>query len=458
MTISLTPPVPASDKTLRRRHVRDQRRVTPEHLERLHWSAERLRVERQHRLRKLVDVACRRSSWHRARLGGIDCEQLQEADLAQLPVMTKDDVMANFDAILTDPGLSLERVEEHLAALSTTPEYLLGHYQPVVSGGSSGRRGVFVYDWAAWTECFAAGYRYLYRDLRTRPLTMAVIAAGSPAHISRAILATFSDPESLLVHPLPITLPIGDIIDGLNQLNPDTLLVFPSGLVELVRAACDGRLHISPRAIVTGGEPLTPELRAAAEEVFGTRVLNWWLSSEAGPMAIGCGHGPWMHLSDDLMIIEAVDEHNQPVPPGVASAKVLLTVLYNTTLPLIRYELSDEVTVLDHGCPCGSEHRLIADVQGRHDDVFFYGTVAVHPHVFRTVLGSERAIVEYRVIQTLRGADVEVRGHGDFAAVQPRLVDALAALGVPEPEVQLSTVDGFVRQQTGKVKRFIALP
>jgi phenylacetate-coenzyme A ligase PaaK-like adenylate-forming protein len=233
--------------------------------------------------------------------------------------------------------------------------------------------------------------------------------------------------------------------------------VFPSGLVELVQAARDGRLRISPRAIVTGGEPLAPELRAAAEEAFATPVLNWWLSSEAGPMGIGCGHGPWMHLSDDLMIIEPVDEHNRPVPPGVRSAKVLLTVLYNTTLPLIRYELTDEVTVLDHSCPCGSEHRLIADVQGRHDDVFSYGHVAVHPHVFRTVLGRQRGIAEYRVIQTQHGADVEVRGHADFAAVQSMLVDAMAALGVPEPEVQLSTVEGFARQHTGKVKRFIAL-
>jgi phenylacetate-coenzyme A ligase PaaK-like adenylate-forming protein len=457
MTISLTPPVQVSE-TLRQHHLRDQRRATPAHLERLHWSAERLQVERQHRLRKLVDTASRRSSWHRARLRGIDCEQLREADLAQLPVMTKDDVMANFDAVVTDPRLSLERVEEHLAALNTEPGYLLDRYQPVVSGGSSGRRGVFVYDWAAWTECFAAGYRYLYRDLRTRPLTMAVIAAGSPAHISRAILATFSDPQSLLVYPLPITLPIGDIIDRLNECNPDTVLVFPSGLVELVQAARDRRLQISPRAIVTGGEPLAPELRAAAEQAFGTRVLNWWLSTEAGPMAIGCGHGPWMHLSDDLMIIEPVDEHNRPVPPGVRSAKVLLTVLYNTTLPLIRYELTDEITVLDHGCSCRSAHRLIADVQGRHDDVFSYGTIAVHPHVFRTVLGQQRGISEYRVIQTRRGADVEVRGHGDFAAVRSMLVDALATLGIPGPEVRLSAVDGFVRQQTGKVKRFIALP
>jgi hypothetical protein len=78
------------------------------------------------------------------------------------------------------------------------------------------------------------------------------------------------------------------------------------------------------------------------------------------------------HLSDDLLLIEAIDESRRPVPPGERSAKILLTNLYNTTLPLIRYEITDEVTILDERCPCGSAFRLIGDIQGRLDDTFVY--------------------------------------------------------------------------------------
>lgn len=50
--------------------------------------------------------------------------------------------MANFDEIVTDRRLTLARVETHLAGLGATPRYLLERYQAVVSGGSSGVRGV----------------------------------------------------------------------------------------------------------------------------------------------------------------------------------------------------------------------------------------------------------------------------------------------------------------------------
>jgi phenylacetate-CoA ligase len=52
--------------------------------------------------------------------------------------------------------------------------------------------------------------------------------------------------------------------------------------------------------------------------------------------------------------------------------------------------LTDQVTVVEHPCPCGSAHRLLADVEARLDDDFRYpGGVVVHPHVFRSVLSGE---------------------------------------------------------------------
>jgi phenylacetate-CoA ligase len=61
-----------------------------------------------------------------------------------------------------------------------------------------------------------------------------------------------------------------------------------------------------------------------------------------------------MHLFEDLVITEVVDEGNRPVPLGVYGEKVLVTVLFSRTLPLIRYELSDSVRPsISPYCPCG---------------------------------------------------------------------------------------------------------
>src|SRR6516164_1296049 len=83
-----------------------------------------------------------RSPWHRQRLRDIDAAAFTEDDLPSLPTMTKDDLMDNFEAVVTDPRLTPDVVGAYVEDL---PEnlYLFDRYLVVASGGSSGRRGVF---------------------------------------------------------------------------------------------------------------------------------------------------------------------------------------------------------------------------------------------------------------------------------------------------------------------------
>src|SRR4051794_11853955 len=97
-------------EVLRTRHLSDMRARIPAALERLYWPIERLQEEREGALRNLVRIAKASSPWHRARLRHIDPETLTEASLQDIAPMTKDDVMENFDAISTDPRITLEAV------------------------------------------------------------------------------------------------------------------------------------------------------------------------------------------------------------------------------------------------------------------------------------------------------------------------------------------------------------
>lgn len=132
----------------RRQHVEEMMAQLPGHLRRLGWSAERLRLHRQAALRRLGGSAVEGSPWHRNRLRGIAVDQLDERMLSALPVMTKDDLMENFDEVVTDRQLSLDVCNAHLETL-TDDAYLFGRYHVIASGGSTGRRGVFVYDRSA---------------------------------------------------------------------------------------------------------------------------------------------------------------------------------------------------------------------------------------------------------------------------------------------------------------------
>jgi phenylacetate-coenzyme A ligase PaaK-like adenylate-forming protein len=432
----------------------------PEYIQRLDWPADKLRTEREQRLRALVRKAQESSLWHRERLSGFDPDALREEDLESLPTMTKADVMANWDGIVTDPRLSLEMVEAHLEGL-TGDAYMLDHFHAVASSGSSGRRGVFVYDWDGWlTHGLGAlryGVRFAARHPQAGPSVVAVVAAELATHVTSALSQTFSNP-ALAIHRVPVTLPVDKIVAQLNDLQPTALMGYPSMLQLLAARARAGELRIHPKRVLSSAEPLLPEARRAIGDAWGAPVQNGYAASElviAGSCeAAGC------HIVEDLIFFEPVDGFGKAVAADVTSDKVFVTNLYNLALPLIRYELTDEVTVLSEPCACGSSFRRLDDIHGRMDDIFRYaGDITVHPHVFRSPLGRQRAVIAYQVRQTDRGANIDVQLIGDVRVkdLQGEIVGALRKVGLANAEITVTPVDSLHRGATGKLKRFVPL-
>ena len=447
----------------RLRHLATAALAMPAAIDRLRWPAERLQQEREAKLRTLLAHAKAHSPWHAQRLAGIDPARIGEAEMARLPVMTKDDLMENFDAIVTDRRLTLAMIDDHLAHL-IEDRYLLDGYHAVASGGSSGRRGVFVYDWEAWTQCFVGMQRYAVTHMGCAPsvrrrITVGQVAAGKATHLTNAIGQSFANPL-LKIRRFPVTLPLAQIVAGLNALRPMVLQGYPSMLQALAHEAEEGRLRIAPQVILSIAEPLFPETRAALDRAFGAPVHNWWGTSEGGGMGMSCGAGPWLHLSDDALIIELVDAAGRPVAPGETAAKLYVTNLFNRLLPLVRYEISDTVTLMAGPCPCGSSHRRVEDVQGRHDDAFVYGPgIVAHPHLFRTALANHPDVVDYQVRQTRDGAEINVIEARPFdqRALAATLASGLASIGVAKPVVTVVPRAGLERHVSGKLARFVAL-
>lgn len=222
-------------------------------------------------MRQLLQVARERSPWHRERLAGVDVDHLGNEELATLPAMTKTDLMANFDRIVTDPRLALDLMNEHISNL-TADAYLFDEYHAVASGGSSGQRGVFVYDREAWRTCFltSRGNLLAFDDPVIRQGTTVQVTAHHASHLSSVIVQTFVP----VLRRLSVTMPFAQIVAGLNELQPVSLSTYPSALLALAREAQAGRLRMAPRWIMTTAEPLFPEIRQAAREAWGVEVIN----------------------------------------------------------------------------------------------------------------------------------------------------------------------------------------
>jgi phenylacetate-coenzyme A ligase PaaK-like adenylate-forming protein len=436
-------------------------RRMPDHVARLGWDASRIAARQRDGLRSLLRHARSSSPFHASRLGGIDAEHFELADLAKLPTMTKADLMGAFDEVLTDRRLSRVLCERALAATHDEPKPLFGTYVCLASGGSSGQRGVFVLDADALTEFFCALNRPTMQRLFAAGgpppggVGIAMVAAASAVHATGCAPA-WTEGSATPIVAVPATLPLEVIVARLDALSRPVLYGYPSVLVRLAREKAAGRLRLAPQAIATTSETLLPEWRAAIEDAFGIAISNKFGSSE-GLVGVGAPGEEAMAFNDDACIVELVDAQNRPVPPGTASDRILLTNLANRVQPLIRYEISDRF--VRH--PNASDHgHLQATVEGRSDDVLHWPTAEVHPLAVRSVLVKQPAVTDYQVRQTEHGLVLGVLAVAavDLDALRTTLRAALADAGLPDAEVEVRRVDALERhRETGKVRRFLHL-
>jgi phenylacetate-coenzyme A ligase PaaK-like adenylate-forming protein len=446
-----------TDERLEARHAA-VRAALPGHLERLRWSRERIEAHQRERLRALLRHAREHSRFHAERLARVDPARVQ---LAELPTMTKADLMARFDDAVCDPRLTRAAVEAHLAATGPEASELPGGHIAMASGGSSGERGVFVLS-------RQAGVDYLLGLIRERlarmpsldmvppgGIPMAMVCAGSAVHATRALPSLYGG-DLMAIAPIPATLPLPQIVDRLNAMQPPILNAYASLLAQLAEEQAAGRLAISPLSVSGSSEQFAPEARARAAAALGVPVVDQFGATEGVVGSTGPDDDVFV-LASDLAIIELVDEENRPVPPGVPAAKALVTNLFNHAQPLIRYELTDRF--VRHSDAAEHGHMRVT-IEGRADDLLRYGDLVVHPLTLRSVLVSEPSVIEYQVRQTARGAHVDVIAPGgvDARPLAERLAASLARAGLAEPEVTVARVSELRREPaTGKAKRFLAL-
>ena len=435
----------------------------PEHLERLSWSAEQIESAQRDGLRRLLAHAVAHSPFHRRRLGGTDIAGIEPADLASLPVMTKSDMLAAVDDVFTDRRLSLAAIERALAATGSEPVPVPGRYMALATGGSTGQRGVFVFDPAAKAKFILSIVRSLLARLYAADgippggLPMAMVGAGSAVHATGAAAAeTAGTGVPLRVTSVPVTLPWPQIVARLNALQAPCLIGFASALARLAAEQSAGRLHIAPAVIISTSETLLPEARAEITAAFSTPVVNSFASTE-GLMGSSAPGGDVLMFNSDMCIIELVDADNRPVGPGVPSAKVLVTNLYNLAQPLIRYELADSFV---YEPSAGGPGLLLARAHGRADEVFHYQAGDLHPHVIRSIMLRSPEVADYQVRQTLTGieADIIAAGGASAEALRRRLMEALAQGGLSRPDVTVRIAGDLPRcAGSGKLRRFIPL-
>lgn len=397
------------------------------------WPVDRLRAFQSARLGALAHHAARRTRLYADLYAGLDLTDPET--LSRLPTTDKRLLIERFDDSVADPRLTRAAVLDHAAAMSGDA-LLHGAYRVIATTGTSGLRGHFVYDRAGWREALADTLRWnamigLAPRLPRRP-RLAAIGADTPLHVTGRI-ALSGDAGLFRILRLSAAEPVPALAAALAAFRPEALIGYPSLLARLALEQIEGRLAIRPRLVATHSETLTAAMRRRIRAAWGRECFDHYGLTEAPHVAAECAAHRGLHLFEDSVLAEPVDEAGKPVPPGAPAARWLLTNLANRVQPIIRYAVDDGLTFSPEPCPCGRPGRLIAAIGGRREDALRLpaasgaGVAMVSSHAVALAVEALADVAEYAVAQegaTVRAAIVPRRG-ADAEAVRSAAVAAL---------------------------------
>ena len=436
---------------------------------------ERVRRLQDDRFRALLRHAVAHSPFYREKYRGIDTERCAPADL---PPVTKRELMADFDRVVTDPAVTRSGLERFVDDPANVGELFLGRYPVCHTSGSQGQPMLVVQDRLVLDLLFAfqmtrgnVGYHRLGPlEAASRlfaPARLAVVISKPGFFPSAWAWRHLPEPMKPFIKLLYVPGNDPDLVAKLNDFRPTTLSATPTTLDTLAVEADRLRLPSLQQA-VTWSEALTAPARARIGGAFGVPVLDTYGCGECIYLGTGCPTHAGAHVNADWAVLEVVDESGAPVPDGTLGHKALLTNLANFVQPLIRYEVGDRLAVATAPCGCGSRLPRIDRIGGRSGDVFWvrsragYRTLSAYPfqHAFEylrdarewqaTQLERNRVVVRFEL---LPGAALDADG------ARTRLAERLALAGFgDELEVGFEVVPRLAADAgTGKFRRMVTL-
>jgi len=419
------------------------------------WAHERIVDYQAARLRQLRRYALNHSPFYQA-----FHRRSEGRPLSDLPVLTKSTLMEAYDELVTDRAIRLSDVRAFVDG-NPAGKLFRGRYQICATSGTSGQPGIFLYDRNEWPWVLASYARAnrwtgLPAGLLHR-LRLAVVGSSRHWHQSSAV-ADSLDSSWFPTLRLAATDPVADICRRLTKWRPQLLITYAAISGVLAEEQLAGRLDIAPKAVMCVAETLTRSVRAKVRLAWGAEPFENYASTEAACMAAECQEHAGLHIFDDFLVIEVVDEDNRPVPPGTMGAKVLVSVLFSRTMPLIRYEIDDAAMLADGACTCGLPFRRLTRLGGRIAETLRIarpdGTFAIlHPVLFEQAVDLT-GVRRWQVLHRRDGLHVRLVAPVSEASqrqLEANMREMVKAQDIVHLPVRLEIVDDIERTSSGKM-------
>jgi len=369
------------------------------------FSDQKRQLLQKERLEKLVSHALNNSRF----FANLYKDLPENFKIDDLPITSKKQLMPNFEDWVTDQNITIKSLKNYFSDMENIGNPFLEKYTVLTTSGTTGEplwmlRDKFHSDVHGSLMAERLFKRFGIADFLdiSKNRCASVLGTGgfhSAVCSFERMKKSSNRPDNLLL--CSILEPIPEIVQKLNKFKPVILTGYPSVLAVLAKEKIEGRLEISPKAIACSAEQLTDYAFDILKKAFDAEITNSFCSTEGGEIAFNCKKGN-MHLNDDWIIVEPVDENNNLVKDGKMSSAFLVTNLSSYLQPIIRYKIEDSIIIENEKCSCKSMLPVIKIMGRSGDNLVFVSngkSRAIAPVVLNFIITKTNGILQFQFVQ-----------------------------------------------------------
>lgn len=331
------------------------------------------------KLKELVAFAYQHSSYYRnafekANLKPSSIKSL--ADLQQLPLITKQELITYQSAIATN--------------------YSFKKLFRAKTSGTSGESLVFMRN--EYADSFnRAVIQFNYGKYGIKPWDRNGYFWGFNSSLGHRLKTRFLD--GLQNRFRVFSYSKKELYQFIKKLNQAKYIHGYSSAIYETAKAINANPSIKPRSLmmVKGtSEKIFDFYQPEIIQAFGTKMISEYGAAEAGIIAFECPHGN-MHLNMEGVIVEEINN------------EIVVTNLHMLSFPILRYKLGDYIKLAprDSLCPCGKRHLILKEVMGRIGSAV-YGKKQMYPslyfyYIFKNLSENHQLDLDYQVLQQTKG-------------------------------------------------------
>lgn len=240
--------------------------------------------------------------------------------------------------------------------------------------------------------------------------------------------------------------------DSIKRVNPTTIVVVPSFILKIIEYAEAHGIDYKASSIKSAvciGEPLRNtdfSLNLLGQKIadkWPIKLYSTYASTEMGTAFTECAHGVGGHHLPELIIVEFLDEKNQPAHKDDLG-ELTITTLGVEGMPLLRFKTGDLCHHHTAPCKCGRNTMRLGPIVGRKKQMIKFKGTTLYPPALYDVLNNIEGVGNFiiEVFTNHIGTDdllVSIDSNDKSRAFEKRIKDNFRTKLRVTPEIKFKS-------------------